>query len=308
MNPVILITGGSGFIGRYVVRELVKRDVSVRLLTRNQLSANAFESSERVVVELGDVSDLDSLCRVAAGCSSVIHLVGIIEERRKEGVTFESVHEKGTENVLTAAREAGVDVFVHMSANGARADGVSRYQTTKWAAEEMVRASGFKQWSIFRPSLVFGKPEAGQPEFCTQMVRSLIRALPVWPVFGSGNYEFRPVFVQDLATALALAAISPPAVNRSYCAGGPDTLRYVELLDVLSRAIGKKPRPKIFQPVWLSRSLVNMLSPTGLLPISPDQFEMLLEGNTCDPSDYQEEFGVVPTPFAAEALSYLKEG
>jgi len=307
MKPVVLVTGGTGFVGRYVVRELLNREIDVRVYAR---SADRFGSAHfegRVEFYQGDILDENRFKEAIEGCTGVVNLVGIIEENQRRNITFESVHTLGTGIVARAALEAGVETFIHMSANGAQKGGVSRYQTTKWVAEEIVRDTGFGKWSIFRPSLVFGKPESGQPEFCSQLIRTLIRPFPVWPVFGSGKYTFSPVYVNDLAQAITSSVISPPASNRTYFAAGPQTISYLELLNILGRTVGIKPRLKVHQPLWFSRTLVGVLSPTGLLPISPDQLEMLVEGNSCDPSQFVEEFGIEQTPFTEETLSYLND-
>jgi uncharacterized protein YbjT (DUF2867 family) len=306
-DQIVLVTGGTGFVGRYVVRELERQGARVRVVSRRPPGDADAQAEGGVEYISGDLDDLDAIKQACSGCSVIIHLVGIIEEDPGREITFESVHEDGTRNVVAAAHHAGIETFVHMSANGARANGVSRYQTTKWAAEEMVKTAGFKRWSIFRPSLVFGRPAAGQPEFCSQLVRTLIKPFPVWPVFGSGNYPFRPVAVEDLSAGFVSAALSPPNENKTYCVAGPTVFRYVDLLDVLSRAIGRSPRPKVRQPVWLARTVVNAMSPTGLLPISSDQLEMLLEGKTCDPQDFVSTFGINPTEFGVETLSYLND-
>ncbi len=305
MGPAIFVTGGTGFVGGYVVRELLNGSVDVRLFARSSPESTPSHGSGRVEFISGNVADTDRLRFALRGCKTVIHLVGIIEENHRQNITFESVHTQGTENVVKAALDEGVDKFIYVSANGARIDGVSRYQTTKWAAEEIVRNANFPEWTIFRPSLIFGKPEPGQPEFCSQLIRTLIKPFPVWPVFGSGKYTFRPVHVQDLARAVASAVISHPASNKTYCVAGPLTLTYEEMLDVLGRSVGVNPRPKIHQPLWLSRALVGLMSPTGLLPISPDQLAMLVEGNCCDPSEYVAAFEIQPTSFTGETLAYL---
>lgn len=307
MKPLILVTGGTGFVGRYVVREMLNYPVDVRIYARSSHGFNAARFERQIEFADGDVTNKDRLRGAMRDCQAVIHLVGIIEENRKENITFESVHTLGTENVVNVALETGVETFVHMSANGARFDGVSRYQSTKWAAEETVRAAGFRSWSIFRPSLIFGRPGPGQPEFCTQLFQTLIRPFPVWPVFGTGEYTFSPVCVTDVARAMASAAIAPPASNRSYCAAGPQTIPYSEMLDILGRATGINPRLKVRQPLWFSRALVAAISRTGLLPISSDQLEMLIEGNCCDPSAFVSEFSIQPTPFTEETLQYLND-
>ena len=150
----VLVTGASGYVGSYVVPALLQRGHTVRALSRHP------EPDEREGVEAvhGDVTDPATLADAMSGVEAVVHLVGIIDESPSKGVTFQRIHVDGTRNVARAAREAGVTRFVHMSANGARADGVSEYQVTKWEAEVTVRGMGFEHLVIFRPSTLFGDP------------------------------------------------------------------------------------------------------------------------------------------------------
>jgi len=306
MNNTVLVSGGTGFIGRYVTRVLRDAGTHVRLLSRSTTRAGSAIDDEDVHLVPGDVTDADSLTGCADGCTAIIHLVGIIEEKASKGITFDRVHRVGAENMIEEARRAGVPTFVHMSANGAREDGVSGYQTSKWAAENAVKQAGFEHWSIFRPSLVFGPPSEGDDEFCSRLVSTMLRPLPVWPVFGSGEYPFAPVSVEDLARALVAAAVSPPRTNRSFCVAGPEEIPFKEVIKRIAAGAGLTARPILSQPLWLVRPAIRALSPTGLLPISVDQLDMLVEGNACNPDDYVQEFGIDPTGFTPENLSYLQ--
>lgn len=304
----VFLTGGTGYIGSYVLRELLAEGHRVRCLTRRaEIEEDRWElDPERIETVSGDVTDPASLEGAADGCDAAIHLVGIIEERPREGLTFEAVHAEGTRNVVEEARRCGLDTFVHMSANGARPDGASRYEVTKWEAEDHVRSAGFDHWTIFRPSIVFGKPGSGQPEFASELTETLIRPFPVWPVFGSGNYEVQPVHVEPLAEAFVAALTLPAAAGSTYCAAGRRRLTFEETLDVIARGIGIEPRPKVHVPLWMAWPVIGTVGWTGLLPISSDQLAMLVEGNTCDPTAFYGDFGVEERAFEPEALSYLQ--
>lgn len=299
----VLLTGATGFIGTYVLDELVGNGHTVRCLVRR---TGTLPASPAVEEAGGDLLDPASLEAAASGCDAVIHLVGIIEERPRDGITFDRIHADGTRNVVAAARAAGIARFVHMSANGARPDGVSAYQTSKWRAEETVRSAGFDRWTIFRPSLVFGRPGPGQPEFCSRLADTLVGPFPVLPVFGDGAYRMRPVAVEEVASAIVQALTQPDAANRAFCAGGDLELPYDDILDVIARGMGIGPKPKIHQPLWLVRPVIRAVGRFGLLPISPDQFEMLVEGNTCDPADFRATFALPGIPFEPERLGYLR--
>ena len=300
----VFLTGATGFVGSYVLRELVQQGHTARCLLRAPGKALSVEegSVERVQ---GDVTDPASLAGALEGCDAVIHLVGIIEEKPSQGVTFERIHHQGTRNVVAAAQSDGVDRFIHMSANGARLRGPSAYQRTKWKAEEHVRKAGLSAWTIFRPSIIFGDPGERNESFEVRLARTLVRPLPILPVFGDGAYRMQPLAVESVAAGFVQALTLEEAAGRSYCMAGSKAYTYNELLDVIARALGQQPKPKVHLPLWLSRPFVHLAGGVGLLPISPDQFEMLLDGNTCDPSSFYRDFDVPRTSFTPKRLDYL---
>jgi uncharacterized protein YbjT (DUF2867 family) len=300
----VFLTGATGFIGSYILRQLIEDGHSVRCLVRDE-SAHLDMPSDLIERSLGDVTDPDSLKRAMTGCDAVIHLVGIIEEKPSKGVTFEAVHDKGTFNVIEEATRAGIETFIHMSANGAAHDGKTEYLRTKWAGEQHVRNAAFKRWTIFRPTIVFGDPGPGRPEFAKMLLRKLIRPFPVLPIFGDGSYKLQFVAVEDVAAAFVQALDRDGVSGKEYCVGGPTTLTYKDALDVITEAAGLKQRAKVPQPIWLVRPVVNTAGKAGLLPITPDQFEMLVNGNVCIDDSFLQDFDLKKTPFAKESLTYL---
>ena len=300
----VLLTGATGYVGSYTLDALLARGHTVRALARE--AAPDLDARDGVETVRGDVTDAASLRGAFAGADAVVHLVGIIDEAPARGVTFERVHVDGTRNVVEAALSAGVGRFVHMSANGARADGRSAYQTTKWRAEELVRAAAFDHAVVFRPSTLFGDPGPDHPEFAKRLWETLVKPFPVLPVFGDGAYELQPVHVRACAGALAEAVTRDALNGRSYCVAGPERVPYREVLRRIARGGGVDPKPTAPVPIPVARIGVNTLGKAGLLPISPAQFEMLVEGNTCDASAFWADFDVSTPPFDAESLSYLR--
>jgi NADH dehydrogenase len=209
--------------------------------------------------------------------------------------------------VAEAARDQQVSRFIHMSANGAAPHARTAYQTSKWKAEEHVRNVDFEHWTIFRPSLVFGDPGAGHEDFPSRLARQLIRPFPVLPVFGTGQYRLQPVSVEEVAAAFVQALTLEAADRQVYCVAGRDAYPYTEVLDRITRALGLAPKPKLSGPLWLVRPVVRTVGRAGLLPITPDQFEMLVEGNTCDPSAFYRDFDVAYRPFTPENLAYVRQ-
>jgi len=300
----VLLTGATGYVGSYVLRELLRQDHTPRCLVRSSAEDLAVQD-DAIEIAFGDVTDPASLDGAFKDCDAVIHLVGIIEEKRSQGVTFKRIHVDGTRHVVEAAQHAGIDRFIHMSANGARADEATAYQRTKWDAEQLVKEAGFAHWTLLRPSLLFGEPDPGRPEFSSQLLTDLVRPFPILPVFGDGQYEMQPVHVTEIAAAFVQALALDEAHGQMYVAAGPDRFPYVEVLDRIARGAGLDPKSKVHVPLTLARMGVYTAGRVGLLPISPSQFDMLVEGNTGDETAFYRDFDLAATPYTVENLQYL---
>lgn len=287
----VCVTGGTGFVGSEVLRQLVAAGYQVRVLIREG-SERKLVVRDRLEVCRGDAGDAASLERAVEGCAALIHLVGIIREFPARGVTFERMHVEATRNALAAAQNQGVRRYLQMSANGTSPAATTAYHRTKWRAEEAVRGSGL-DWTIFRPSLIFGKGG----EFVT-MLAELIRSLPVVPVFGDGRYRMQPVAVAEVALSFVRALELPQTVGQTYHLGGSVSYSYNEILDLTGRAIGRQRVRKLHQPLPLIRPLVRLLEGFEHFPITSDQLNMLLQGNVCDISAWCRDFGSEPLSYA----------
>lgn len=288
----VFVTGGTGFVGREVVRQLSAAEHHVVALVRHG-SEEKLPRVATVETHVGDVTDPESFHDGLRGCDAVIHLVGIIRAFPDRGVTFERLHVEATQNVLNAAAAAGVKRFLHMSANGARPDSEIDYQRTKWEAEEAVRRPGL-DWTIFRPTLIFG---AGGDFMET--LADLVRRLPIVPVFGDGQYRIQPVAVEQVAETYVKALDKEDAIDKTYLLGGGESYTYDEILDLIGHALGKEPVHKVHQPIPLVKPIVSMLEGFEKFPITEDQLAMLIEGNECDPASWAKAFGIEPTAFDA---------
>jgi len=288
----VFVTGGTGFVGRAVIQALRAEGYAVRCLVRrgSERDLRGLGAIERVE---GDVMARQSLDDGMTGCDTVVHLVGIIHERPAIGSTFERVHIQGTQNVLDAAAAAGVRRYVHMSALGSRPAARSRYHQTKWAAEEAVRSSPLP-WTIFRPSIIYGRGD----EFIT-MLRSMLERLPIVPVVGSGRQRLQPVPVEQVAHGFARALALGATVKHSYDVGGPDAVSMVELLDAIASALARRRRLKVHVPIGVVRPVTQVLYRLPGYPLTPDQLTMLEEDNTCDPAAFLSTFGLTPVPLSA---------
>ncbi|WP_303721443.1 complex I NDUFA9 subunit family protein [Malonomonas rubra] len=279
----ILLTGATGFVGQEVLRTLLKVNHEVRALIHNQSKIKQVTGAE---VHIGDTTRPESLTEALAGCDAVIHLVGIIREYPHRGITFQKLHTESTRNMLETAKDQGVTRFLHMSANGTRADAVTNYHKTKWAAEQLVRQSGL-DWTIFRPSLIYGPSD----QFIN-MLAALIRKLPVVPVIGDGKYRLQPVSVKDVATGFVRALDCPESIGQAYHCGGPQVYSYDELLDLVGVAMGKKKVYKLHQPLAMMKPVVALLQSIPQFPMTSDQLQMLLEENICEQGDWEKTFAI----------------
>ncbi len=289
--PQVFVTGATGFVGHAVLQRLCAAGHVVRCLVRHGSEGRLRGLGAIARIE-GDVLTRRGLEEGMSGCDAMIHLVGIIREHRAANVTFERVHAEGTRNVLEAAKAAGVQRYLHMSALGTRPGAASRYHLTKWAAEEAVRASGLT-WTIFRPSIIYGRGDG----FVT-LLASMVRRLPVVPVIGSGRQRLQPIAVEQVAAGFAEALERPVTIKQTYEVGGPDAVTMLELLDSIGRALGRRRVRKVHVPLGVMTPLARLLHPLPGFPVTPDQLLMLGEDSVYDPRPFFEAFQLEPVPLA----------
>jgi len=277
---MILITGGTGFVGSHLIARLIAAGEKVRALARARADLPGAELAR------GDVRDLSAVVEAARGCDAVVHLVGIIRERGE--MTFRRVHVDGTRTVVQACQEVGISRLLHMSALGARPAARSSYHRTKWEAEELVRASGLAA-TIFRPSVIFG-PRGG---FLAE-IRRLLHRGPVIPIIGDGMSLLQPIWIEDVVSCFASALTMPETGGQTYELGGPETFGFEQLVDLAARA-DEVTKPKVHLPPSLVRSAATVLGRiSGRFPLTSDQLTMLLEDSVCDISRMTETFGIQP--------------
>ncbi|GLI37636.1 complex I NDUFA9 subunit family protein [Geobacter hydrogenophilus] len=291
----IFLTGGTGFIGGHVRKALLEAGHGIRLLVhrRHEGVEAGVEQAE------GDVTRLDTFAAAVEGCDATINLVGIIREFPARGMTFDKLHVEATQNVVEAARRAGIRRHLQMSALGSRPNATSRYHQTKWRAEEQVRTSGL-EWTIFRPSIVFGPKD----DFINKLA-GYIRSYPAVPVIGDGKYRLQPVAADDVARCFALALEKPETVGQAYELCGPDRISYNDLLDTIGRIVGKGHVPKIPNPLGIMKLVVPVMQGFSFFPITMDQITMLVEENICA-SPWPQVFGFEPQCFELGIATYLR--
>jgi NADH dehydrogenase len=290
----IFISGGTGFVGGHVCRALRERGHELLLLVHRSpgLAETGIEYVE------GDITRMESFTKALNGCDAVINLVGIIREFPSQGATFEKLHVQATANLLTASTGIGISRYLQMSALGTRPSAVTSYHTSKWRAEEKVRGSAL-QWTIFRPSLIFGPKDA-----FINMLADQMRIAPVMPVIGSGSYRLQPIHADDVARCFALALEMPETIGQTYELCGKDRLSYEELLDRIAAAMGRLRPLKPHLPLGLMKLAVPFMQIIPQFPITSDQLQMLLEESICG-SEWQKVFGFEPRGLQEGMAEYL---
>jgi len=275
---VILVTGGSGFVGGRVVHLLREQDRPVRCLVREPRKAETLLNWGCELVK-GDVTDPTSLRRAVDGVDVVVHLVAI---RQGPPEKFQHVMEQATRDLVGAAKEAGVRRFVLMSALGTseQTKDLVPYYGAKWQEEQDVQKSGFP-YVIFRPSFIFGRDGGILPTF-----RRLAKIAPVTPIIGSGEQKIQPIWVDDVAAYFAKAIDHEPAMNRIFELGGPDVVTWNEFWERLKKALGVR-RPSVHVPMAFMRAnaLLTERLP-GNIPLTRDLLKMLEAGDNVVTNDH----------------------
>ncbi|MHB1204331.1 MAG: complex I NDUFA9 subunit family protein [Rhodospirillaceae bacterium] len=308
-GKLVTVFGGSGFIGRHVVRHLAARGWRVRVAVRDieeprflKLAGNLGQISPVAAT----ISNDASVAAAVKGADAVINLVGVLYERRKR--TFQALHVDGARRIAEAAKAAGVAHLVHVSALGADAASPSKYARSKAAGEAAVHGA-FPGATIFRPSVVFG-PE----DRFFNLFGAIAQISPVLPYFTNtvphapdgGGSKFQPVYVGDVAEAICGAVVGEAHAGRTYELSGPKVYTMLEILKIVNVETMRKRMiwglPYLIAQV---KALFLQFLPTPLL--TPDQVKLLKIGSVASGrAPGLEAFGITPTPAELIVPTYLK--
>jgi uncharacterized protein YbjT (DUF2867 family) len=303
-HKLVTIIGGSGFLGRHIIRALAKDGYRIRVAVRRPDLAGHVQPLGRVgqiVPVQANVRYPDSLDAACASAYAVINLVGILHRAGPQ--TFESVHAQGAEAAALAASRAGAAIFIQMSALGANPGSPSAYARTK--AEGEVRARNvFPGAIVIRPSIVFGPEDAFFNRFA-----AMARISPVLPLIGGGRTRFQPVFVGDIAEAIAKLLDRAVAGGRVYEFGGPEVYSFRDLMRFILRTVMRR---RLLLPLPFGIASV-MASIFQLLPgalLTQDQVLLLQRDNVVSDEAANEGrtlkgLGLVPRDIEALVPSYL---
>jgi NADH dehydrogenase len=304
IDTLVTVFGGSGFLGRHVIRALAKRDYRIRVGVRRPDLAGHLQPLGKV----GQIHAVQANLRYPASvqaaardASVVVNLVGILAEGGAQ--TFDAVQAKGAETVAKAASDIGARV-VHVSALGADQNSTSRYARAKAAGEAAVLAA-VPSATIFRPSVVFG-PE----DHFTNRFAGLARLSPVLPLIGGGLTKMQPVYADDVAAAIADAVDGKTTAGATYELGGPEVMTMREILEVILR-ITERNCMLMPLPFGLAKFKAAFLQfAPGDFKLTPDQVELLRHDNVVSDAAKTagltlEGLGITPDSLEAVTPSYL---
>ncbi|MGZ8369905.1 MAG: complex I NDUFA9 subunit family protein [Caulobacteraceae bacterium] len=305
MQGLVTVFGGSGFIGRSVVRALAKHGYRVRVAVRRPGGAYQMRlmgAVGQIDVAQANIRVPSSVDRALEGAEGCVNLVGVLYESGRQG--FESLHAQGAETVANAAARAGVTRLVQMSALGADAESASKYARTKSVGEQAARAA-IPGAVVLRPSVVFGQDD----DFFNRFA-SMASIVPVLPLPGGGHTRYQPVFVGDVAQAVAAAIAGKARAGETYELGGPRAYSFRELMQFVLDTTHRKgllvPLPfPVAQAIGVAGDIQ-----AKVLPIPPvltsDQVELLRSDNICGGQHPGlAELGITPQAIEAIVPSYL---
>ncbi|MFT4183938.1 MAG: complex I NDUFA9 subunit family protein [Rhizobium sp.] len=305
LPPLVTVFGGSGFIGRHVVRALAKRGYRIRVAVRRPDLAGFLQplgNLGQISIVQANLRYRNSIDRAVEGAQHVVNCVGILAESGRN--TFDAVQEFGAKAVAEAARGVGASL-THVSALGANANSASAYARTKGRAESAI-LSVKPDAVILRPSIVFG-PEDG---FFNKFA-DMSRTAPFLPLIGGGKTKFQPVYVEDVAEAVARGVDGKLKAGTTYELGGPEVLSFRDCLETTLSVINRKKR-LVSLPFGLASLIGSLASLVPLItpPITSDQVTLLKSDNVVSKEAETEGrtlkgIGVLPTLLISVLPSYL---
>ncbi len=304
-EDIISVIGGSGFIGRHAVGVLAARGWRVRVICRRPELAQFLQplgAPGQIAFARADVKDADSIRKAAAGSVAVVNLVGILAERGRQ--TFEAVHVKGAAAAAAAAREVGARIFIHVSAIGADQNSPSAYGRSKAMGEREARRI-FPEAVILRPSIVVGPEDQFFNRFA-----AMARLSPALPLIGGGTTRFQPVYVVDIARAVARLVENDGFAGEVLELGGPEAFSFRELMQYMLRVIRRR-RLLLSIPFGLAKAMAWPAQFLPGAPLTPDQVEMLRKDNVVSEAARAEGrtfegLGIEPEGIEAVVPPYLE--
>ncbi len=300
-HKIVTIFGGSGFVGRYVVKHLAKQGYGVQIVSRDPERANYLKTAGsvgQIVLTSADIYDEAAIDTLLKRTDLVINLTGILYQRGKQ--TFTKVHHDGPAMLAKLAKKRGVEHIVHVSALGVNKAKDSNYARSKFDGEKAIKKA-FPDATILRPSVIFG-PE----DNFFNMFANMFRFMPFVPLIGGGHTKFQPVYVCDVAEAIATTLGNKKCFGKTYELGGPEIYEMKEIYRFILRTI-KRRRLMLYVPFFAAKikAFFLQLLPSPLLTI--DQVRLLKYDNIVDKKALTlHDLGIRPRTIEAIVPKYLE--
>ena len=314
----VALIGGTGYVGSYITDELIKNGHTPRLLVRNG-SEHKVMQPEKCEIVAGDIDNEVAIKSTLEECDAVIYLIALIREFPKKGLTNERLQFRGSERVAAIAEQKGIKRFLLMSALGANPDpSGSKYMQAKHLSEQAIKNTTL-DWTIIRPSSLFGDPREGdRPEFCMMLDKLMLSLVPYpkflpFPApsfftglnpFDAGNYTLSMIHVKDVASLFVKILTDQDTINQTIEIGGSREVTWNEIVTSIAKATGRRV---IMTPAPLPivASVAGLLDRFSWFPAGKDQLNDLVKGSVCDSSELLKKYDVDPIPFNIENLKYI---
>jgi len=300
-SRTVVIFGASGFLGRYIINELLKSNWIIKVFVRNPNKAKHLTLMGKlgqVSIHQCDIMDSNKVEKSIINANKVINLVGILEEKNKQN--FKNIHLIGATNIANGCLKNDVDSYIHFSALGLYDGNHSKYAKSKLEAESTIK-NIFKKTIIFKPSVVFGPEDQFTNKFAKMASLSLFL-----PLINSGKTKFQPVYVKDIAKAVGVVINNNIHNGKIYNLGGPEILNFKEILDLILLKI-KKKRMYINLSFPMAKLISLLFSISPIKPITLDQVRLLEKDNILPEEGLGfGDLGINPSSLVSISGDYLK--
>ena len=314
----VALIGGTGYVGSYIIDELIENKITPRVLVRNGSESKVMQADKCEMVK-GDVEDEKSLREILDGCDAVIYLIALIREFPAKNITNERYQFKGSERVSKIASEIGVKRFLLMSAMGANPNpSSSNYMNSKYLSEQALKNTKL-DWTIIRPSSLFGDPRGeGRPEFCMMLDKLMLNLLP-FPKFlpfpapsfftglnplEAGKYSLSMIHAKDVASIFIKCLNDIKTIGSTLEIGGEREVSWNEIVTSIAKTTGQKV---VMVPVPFSivATIAGLLDRFSWFPAGKEQLQDLVKGNVCNSDEIFKKYAIDRIPFNLENIVYL---
>jgi NADH dehydrogenase len=314
----VALIGGTGYVGSYIIDELIENNFTPRILVRKESHSKVIQPDKCEMIN-GDVEDEEALRETLSGCEAVIYLIALIREFPAKKITNERFQFRGSERVAKIAAEVGVKRYLLMSALGANPNpSSSNYMNAKHLSEQCIKNTELN-WTIIRPSSLFGDPRGeGRPEFCMMLDKLMLNLLP-FPSFlpfpapaffqglnplKAGKYSLSMIHAKDVASIFIKCLKDDDTIKSTLEIGGLKEISWTEIVTSRAKVTGQKVI-MVPAPFAVVATIAGLFDRFSWFPAGREQLEDLVKGNVCDSSEIFKKYQIDPIPFNIKNLSYL---